>query len=76
MTVEEIAQMTGAEAQLICMMAVVPFYQIVTKWRIDRILRYLAAIDAVAEVSANQYAANNVTRNLTESVVEAGLGHL
>lgn len=42
---------------------------------ISRLLRYLAAIEAVAETSADQYAANNVTRNLTEKVVEAGLGH-
>ncbi|KAF2269981.1 O-methyl transferase B [Lojkania enalia] len=56
--VEEVAQKTGAEPQLI-----------------HRILRYLAAIDAVAEVSANRYAASNVTRNLTEKAVEAGLGH-
>ena len=43
--------------------------------RIGRILRYLAAIDAVNQVSANEYAANNVTRNLTEKVVVAGLHH-
>ncbi|KAF2653889.1 O-methyl transferase B [Lophiostoma macrostomum CBS 122681] len=40
-----------------------------------RILRYLAAIGAVGETSANQYSANNVTRNLTEKLVEAGLSH-
>lgn len=38
-------------------------------------MRYLAAIDAVSEVSADQYTANNVTRNLTEKAVEAGLSH-
>ncbi|KAM5467371.1 putative demethylsterigmatocystin 6-O-methyltransferase [Microsporum audouinii] len=41
----------------------------------SRILRYLAAIDIVDEVSANQYTANNITRNLTEKSVEAGLSH-
>ncbi|KAI0406755.1 S-adenosyl-L-methionine-dependent methyltransferase [Xylaria palmicola] len=55
---EEIAQKTGAEAQLI-----------------HRVMRYLAAIDVVSETSVNQYAANNVTKNLTEEVVEAGLSH-
>jgi hypothetical protein len=38
-------------------------------------MRYLAAIGAVTEVSAGQYAANNVTKNLTEKAVEAGLSH-
>lgn len=42
---------------------------------ISRILRYLAAIDAVDQVSAKEYAANNVTRNLTEKVAVAGLHH-
>ncbi|KAF3022577.1 hypothetical protein E8E14_013322 [Neopestalotiopsis sp. 37M] len=41
----------------------------------NRILRFLAAIGAVDEVGKDQYAANHVTKNLTEKVVEAGLGH-
>lgn len=36
----------------------------------------MAAMNAVDEVSAKCYAANNITKNLTEPVVEAGLGHL
>jgi hypothetical protein len=57
------------------MMAVLPLRQTFTHLHTDLILRHLAAINTVAEVSANQYAANNVARNLTEKAVEAGLGH-
>ncbi|KAK8017140.1 hypothetical protein PG991_008216 [Apiospora marii] len=44
-----------------------------------RLLRFLAAIDAVSEIAETdkevRYTANHVTRNLTEKVVEAGLTH-
>ncbi|GAP91478.1 putative O-methyl transferase B [Rosellinia necatrix] len=40
-----------------------------------RVVRFLSAIGAVDESGKNQFAANHVTRNLTESVVEAGLSH-
>lgn len=40
-----------------------------------RLLRFLASIAAVKETESDQYAANNVTRNLTEELVEAGLSH-
>jgi hypothetical protein len=42
---------------------------------LDRILRYLATIGAVDEISQGQYAANNITQNLAEKVTEAGLSH-
>ncbi|KJZ71734.1 hypothetical protein HIM_08876 [Hirsutella minnesotensis 3608] len=41
----------------------------------SRLLRYLAAIGAVDEVSKGQYAANHYTKNLSENGVEAGLRH-
>ncbi|KAF3059332.1 Demethylsterigmatocystin 6-O-methyltransferase [Daldinia childiae] len=40
-----------------------------------RLLRYLAAIEAVEERSRGEYTANQTTRNLTEKVVEAGISH-
>lgn len=40
-----------------------------------RVLRFLASIGAVSESDKIQYSANHVTRNLAESVVEAGLSH-
>ncbi|PQE06904.1 O-methyl transferase B protein [Rutstroemia sp. NJR-2017a BVV2] len=40
-----------------------------------RVLRFLASIDAVSESGKSKYSANHVTRNLAESVVEAGLSH-
>ncbi|KAI1370088.1 S-adenosyl-L-methionine-dependent methyltransferase [Hypoxylon crocopeplum] len=42
---------------------------------IGRLLRYLAAIDAVDEGRGNQYCANQVTKNLSEKVVESGICH-
>ncbi|KAK3314586.1 O-methyl transferase B [Apodospora peruviana] len=41
----------------------------------NRILRFLASIDAVDEIGKDRYAANHVTKNLTEKMVEAGLSH-
>lgn len=41
----------------------------------ERILRYLAAIGAVEQVSDDEYAANHVTENLAEDVTEAGITH-
>lgn len=41
----------------------------------DRLLRYLAAISAIDEVEKGQYAANHVTKNLTEKLAEAGISH-
>lgn len=41
----------------------------------DRVLRYLAAIGAVDEAAKSQYVANNVTKNLTEKLAEAGVSH-
>jgi hypothetical protein len=40
-----------------------------------RILRYLAAIGAIHEVSKNQYSANHITNNLAEKVTEVGICH-
>ncbi|KAJ8062109.1 hypothetical protein OCU04_008670 [Sclerotinia nivalis] len=45
-------------------------YQLMT-----RILRYLSTINAVDEVSQEQYSANHVTKNLAEKVTEAGINH-
>ncbi|KAF2789979.1 S-adenosyl-L-methionine-dependent methyltransferase [Melanomma pulvis-pyrius CBS 109.77] len=42
---------------------------------LGRLLRYLAAIGAVKQVSGNQFAASHVTKNLTERVAEAGVNH-
>lgn len=42
---------------------------------IHRLLRYLTAIDAIGEVSTAQFEANQVTKNLNERVVTAGLNH-
>lgn len=61
--VEDIAQKTSAECQLIRMMVVLPLDQMVAKLRTSRILRYITAIAAVAEVS------------FMEEVVEGGFGH-
>lgn len=75
-TVEEVAQKTVSERALIRTSRVPRFNRTLTEFpRLDRILRYLGAIGAVTETSATQYSANNVTRNLTEKAVEAGLGH-
>ncbi|KAI1655087.1 S-adenosyl-L-methionine-dependent methyltransferase [Daldinia decipiens] len=41
----------------------------------SRLLRYLAAIEAVEERDRGEYTANQTTRNLTEKVVEAGISH-
>jgi hypothetical protein len=38
-----------------------------------RLLRYLAAIDAIAENSQAQYSANKTTKNLAEPITDAGL---
>lgn len=73
--VEAIAQATGADIQLLRMSAASPATPIEAKLGTDRILRYLAATGAVTETSADHYTANNVTANLTEKVIEAGLGH-
>jgi len=75
MAVEAIAQVTGAEIQLLRMSAASPATPVVARLNTGRILRYPAATGAVAETSADRYTANNVTANLTEEVVEAGLGH-
>ncbi|KAI0421901.1 S-adenosyl-L-methionine-dependent methyltransferase [Xylaria grammica] len=40
-----------------------------------RVLRYLAAIGAVEEVSFDKYTANHLTKNLSEKVAEAGISH-
>ncbi|PHH75738.1 hypothetical protein CDD82_4304 [Ophiocordyceps australis] len=40
-----------------------------------RLLRFLASIGAVNEEGKDQYAANQVTRNLTDKLVEAALSH-
>ncbi|KAI1803416.1 S-adenosyl-L-methionine-dependent methyltransferase [Daldinia bambusicola] len=42
---------------------------------ISRLLRYLATIGVVEESGRGQYTANQVTRNLTEKPVEAGINH-
>lgn len=39
-------------------------------------MRYLSAINAVDEPFGGHYSPNQVTKNLTEKVTEAGLGHL
>ncbi|KAI2463103.1 S-adenosyl-L-methionine-dependent methyltransferase [Annulohypoxylon bovei var. microspora] len=40
-----------------------------------RLLRFLAAIGAVRETDIHQYAANHVTHNLSQRLVEAGVSH-
>lgn len=40
-----------------------------------RVLRFLASIGTISEDDKSQYGANNVTRNLAEKLVEAGLSH-
>ncbi|KAI0407023.1 S-adenosyl-L-methionine-dependent methyltransferase [Xylaria palmicola] len=42
---------------------------------LSRLLRYLAVIGAIDEVSHDRYASNHLTRNLTEEVAEAGINH-
>ncbi|KAF2757492.1 S-adenosyl-L-methionine-dependent methyltransferase [Pseudovirgaria hyperparasitica] len=42
---------------------------------LNRILRYLASIDAITQVSPTRYAANQRTRHLADKTVEAGLAH-
>ncbi|KAF2683182.1 S-adenosyl-L-methionine-dependent methyltransferase [Lentithecium fluviatile CBS 122367] len=42
---------------------------------LHRLLKYLAAIGAVEEVSSDSYAANHLTKNLSEKVTEAGVSH-
>lgn len=75
-TVEEVAQKTQSERVLIRTSSFPRLTgPLLNFTRLDRILRYLEAIGAVTETSATQYSANNVTRNLTEKAVEAGLGH-
>ncbi|KAG8170109.1 hypothetical protein KVR01_000854 [Diaporthe batatas] len=41
----------------------------------NRVLRYLAAIGAVTEVSKGSFVANHTTKNLTEKLTEAGISH-
>ncbi|KAF2280229.1 S-adenosyl-L-methionine-dependent methyltransferase [Westerdykella ornata] len=40
-----------------------------------RYLRYLAAVDVIAEVGPDRYTATNITRNLAQPVAEAGISH-
>ena len=40
-----------------------------------RLLKYLAAIGALEQVSESQFTASHVTKNLTEKVAEAGVNH-
>ncbi|KAI0549853.1 S-adenosyl-L-methionine-dependent methyltransferase [Xylaria curta] len=40
-----------------------------------RILKYLAAIGTIDEITSDGYAANHITNNLSEKVVEAGICH-
>lgn len=40
-----------------------------------RIVRFLASIGAIHEVDTNKFTANHVTKNLSESLAEAGLSH-
>ncbi|KUJ18479.1 O-methyl transferase B [Mollisia scopiformis] len=42
---------------------------------LNRVLRYLSAIDALDEVSKNSYRANHITQNLAQKVTEAGIRH-
>ncbi|KAI1207206.1 O-methyl transferase B [Annulohypoxylon truncatum] len=42
---------------------------------IGRLLRYLSSIGAIDEISAGQYLANRVTRNLAGEAAEAGICH-
>jgi UDP-glucose 4-epimerase len=72
---DEIAQNAGAEPKLTCKMIITFLSRYINETGEVRIMRYLAAIGAVSEVSAGQYAANNITRNLTNKAVEAGLSH-
>lgn len=41
----------------------------------ERMLRYLAANDAVDEVSEDQYIANNITKNLSDELTDASIRH-
>ncbi|KAI0139125.1 S-adenosyl-L-methionine-dependent methyltransferase [Hypoxylon sp. NC0597] len=58
LTLEQIAQKTGAE-----------------KMFLSRYMSYLASVGTVKQVAKDQYAANNVTKNLTEKVSIAGISH-
>lgn len=40
-----------------------------------RFMSYLASIRVVNQVSKDSYAGNNVSRNLAEKMVEAGISH-
>ncbi|KAL2756635.1 hypothetical protein ACRALDRAFT_1075525 [Sodiomyces alcalophilus JCM 7366] len=42
---------------------------------LSRFLSYLASTGAVKEVAKDEFAANNVTKNLAEKVTEAGVSH-
>ncbi|KAI0148068.1 O-methyl transferase B [Hypoxylon sp. NC0597] len=42
---------------------------------IKRLLRYFNAINVVTEVDVGTFEANNITRNLCESLAEAAIGH-
>lgn len=42
----------------------------------ERVLQYLAATNAVDEVSEGRYVANNITRNLAEDQTDACIRHL
>lgn len=42
---------------------------------IGRLLRYLASVGVIDEVSNGCYTGNSVSRNLSEKVAEAGISH-
>ena len=42
---------------------------------LERIVRFLASIGAIHEVDTNKFTAKHVTKNLSESLAEAGLSH-
>ncbi|KAI1179302.1 S-adenosyl-L-methionine-dependent methyltransferase [Nemania sp. FL0916] len=42
---------------------------------LSRVLKYLAAIGTIDEVASDRYAANHLTKNLSEKVAEAGICH-
>lgn len=85
-TVDELAQKTGAEKALLSkrerererertylyprstLADLGPFY-------LGRLLRYLAAIGMVDEVSKHTFEANHASRNMTAKVAESGMKH-
>jgi hypothetical protein len=40
-----------------------------------RLLKYLAAISAIKQVSGNEFSANQITKNLTNKAAEPGILH-